>query len=770
LFDVRGYDSIIPGSYARFMQLIQPNGDLLFNRVGPLYYDGYAALNSALLDLLGVRYVLTTVDINNPNYQLVYDNEIRVYENTDSLPRAFVVHEMQDLSGLRKSDRSDLDLALRSLNPRRQVILDGQTNGLGRDLTSADVTAGARPATTTDNPSVEITAYTPNEVRLTVWLDQSGWLVLADTYFPGWRAYVSSQNSVVSSQNEKSKIENRKSEIEVTIHRANGAFRAVYLPAGEWQVRFRYSPRSFQLGLYVSFLAVVTLIFLGGYWAWGKLYRESETDTPIKRVAKNSLVPMILAFSNRLIDFAFALLMLRILQPEGAGQYAFAVAFIGMVEILTRYGLGTLVTRQVAGNRTESNRYLSNVSVLRFYLWVAAIPFMAATLGLYVIYGGLTPDVVITVALLAVGTLFSNLSDGLTAVFYAHEKAEYPAMIASVTTLTRVSLGALTLLLGWGIIGLAGVSLVANLVTLIILVYLLVVKVFRPTWQPDRPLQREMMGEGLPLMINHLLATIFFRIDVFILSPTWGNAAVGYYNAAYKYIDGINIIPQYFTLALFPLMSRFATDSRDSLARAYILSLRLLLLLALPLALGTPFVANDLILFLAGQNYLPDSAIVLQLLIWFLPFSFINQVTQYVLIAVHQQRYLTRAFIIGVLFNLIANLIFIPLYGYRAAAITTIFSEWALLIPFYVLVRKNLCTVPWFDVVWRPTLAAAGMAGVLWLIGETNFFVTVLVAGVVYLIGLVLLGGLRQPDMNVVWRALPLGRLRQDRRDVSKSV
>lgn len=763
LFDVRGYDSIIPAQYGRFMHLIQENGDLFYNRIGPLYYDGYAALDSALLDLLGVRYILTTVDINNPNYKLVYDKEIRVYENTDALPRAVVVDKKVDLSALPKPDRSawpdELGLALRSLDPRQQVILDGEANGLGRDLTPEDVTAPVETMSQSPLPHVEITAYTPNEVRLAVQLDQPGWLVLADAYFPGWRAYATARPPTAAHRPQPTFQPSP--EIELTIHRANGAFRAVYLQPGQWEIRFRYSPRSFQLGLYGSFLALVTLALIGGYWAWGKLYRESEADSPIKRVAKNSLVPMVMALSNRLIDFAFALLMLRILQPEGAGRYAFAVAFIGLVEIVTRYGLGTLVTREVAANRAQSNRYLSNVSILRLILWLVALPFMGAILGLYVVFGGLTWDVVITVALFAVGTLFSNLSDGLTALFYAHEKAEYPAAIASVTTLTRVSLGALTLLLGWGIIGLAGVSLVANLVTFLVLSYILVVKIFRPSLETDRTLQRGMLGESLPLMINHLLSTIFFRIDVFILSPTWGDAAVGFYNAAYKYIDGINVIPQYFTLALFPLMSRFAADSRDSLARAYILSLRLLMLLALPLAVGTPFIARELILFLAGERFLPDSMIVLQILIWFLPFSFINQVTQYVLIAINEQRHLTRAFIIGVLFNLTTNLIFIPLYGYRAAAVTTIFSEWALLIPFYLLVRKNLCSVPWFDVVWRPIAAAAAMGTVLWLIGEANFLVKVAAAGVTYMAALALVGGLTQPDMDVIWRALPLKSLRK---------
>jgi O-antigen/teichoic acid export membrane protein len=756
IFDVRGYDSIIPAQYGRFMHLIQANGDLLFNRIGPIYHDGYAALDSALLDLLGARYILTTVAINNPNYQLVYDQEIRVYENTDALPRAFMVYEQLDLPGFQKPGRSDwsdeFTFALRSLDPRQKVILDGENNGLGRDLSPAET--GPTPE---GESGAEIISYMLDEIQLTTRNGQAGWLVLADSYFPGWRAYVS---PLAQPEKQPQSAPGRPNgEIEVTIHRANGNFRAIFLPAGQWQVRFRYSPRSFQLGLYGSFLSFAILAFIACYWAWGKLYRESEADSPIKRIAKNSLVPMVMALSNRLIDLAFALLMLRILQPEGAGRYAFAVAFIGLTEIVTRFGLGTLVTRDVAGNPAGRNRYLANVSILRLYLWLAALPVMAAILALYVVFGDTGLDLVLTIAIFGVGTFFSNLSDGITAIFYAHEKAEYPAGVTAITTFTRAGVGALVLLLGWGIIGLALASLLANLVAFTILSYLLVVKIFRPHFERDAGLQKEMMSQSLPLMLNHLLSTIFFRIDVFILKPLWGNAEVGFYSAAYKYIDGINVIPQYFTLAIFPLMSRFASDSRESLARAYILSLRLLLILAIPIAVGTPFVAEELILFLAGESFVPDSVIVLQLLIWFLPFSFINQVTQYVLIAINQQRQLTRAFVIGVAFNTITNLIFIPFYGYRAAAITTIASEWSLLIPFYLLVRQHLGPLPWFELAWRPTLAGAVMGATLWLSDDINFLATLLVGGVAYVAALATVGGLTQQDMGVIWRAVPMGRL-----------
>ncbi len=744
LEDVRGYDSIIPAQYAHYMNLIQEQGDLIYNRVAPIYAPGYHALDSALLDLLGVRYVLTTQEIPNPGYRLIYDNEVRVYENLDVMPRAFVVPCMEEVSP------DEMDYALRSLNPRQKVLLEQVAEGRQPDMSGEPVgTCYMLPAA--------ITGYTPNEVFIQVSLDEPGWLVLADSYFPGWKAY--GEISDPESVNQPPAAGPRVSEIELPIYRANGNFRAVYLERGDWIVRFKYTPMSLKLGLYGSFLAGIITLLLIGWWGWGKLYQESTGDSPIKRIAKNSLAPMALALMNRMVDFAFALLMLRILAPEGAGRYQFAVVFIGYAEILTRFGLGTLLTREVAREHAQGNKYLSNVTILRLLLWLASLPLMGIALWLYVVFGGVTQETMIAVGLFTAGLFFSNISDGLTALFYAYEKAEYPAAISTVTTVTRVSLGALALLLGGGVIGLAAVSVVSNITSVIVLGRLLLQKIFRPYPDNDPVLRRNMLGEALPLMINHLLATLFFRIDILILQPTWGDRAVGFYGAAYKYIDGISIIPSYFTLAIFPLMSRYAKTARDSLARAYILSLRLLLMIALPVAVGTPFIARELILILGGGQYLPDSMIALQLLIWFLPFSFINQVTQYVLIAIDQQRFLTKAFVIGVTFNVGVNLLLIPRYGYPAAAITTIFSEWALLIPFYYSVRKNLCHVPWVSVVWRPALASAAMGAVLWMLHGINALGLVMVGGLVYFSILALVGGFSQPDMGLVWQLIPLKRL-----------
>jgi O-antigen/teichoic acid export membrane protein len=243
--------------------------------------------------------------------------------------------------------------------------------------------------------------------------------------------------------------------------------------------------------------------------------------------------------------------------------------------------------------------------------------------------------------------------------------------------------------------------------------------------------------------------------DVLLLKPLRGDAEVGYYSAAYKYIRGLDVIPSYFTLAIFPLISRFAESQRDSLVRAYILSLKLLLMIALPVAVGTTFIARPLISILAGPEYVQQSSIALQLLIWYMPVGFINSVTQYVLIAINQQRFLTRAFLFGAAFNILSNLILIPRYGYIAASMVTALSEVALLVPFYYCVRKNLTTLPWVDLFWRPAVAAAVMAAVMWLMHGVAIVLTVPVAAVTYLVLLAALGTFRQPDVALVLELLP---------------
>ncbi|NOZ49619.1 MAG: oligosaccharide flippase family protein [Chloroflexi bacterium] len=737
LQDVRGYDSIITRQYVQYMSQLQTQGDLLYNRIAPIYVPNTPALDDPLLQLLGVRYVVTTQEITDEQYRLVYNDEVRIYENMQAMPRVWFAPQALV---------APLDDAfwqtVRQQDPRQTVVLDAPIEH--------------PPPQFGTLRQVRVQEYGLNDVVVEVNTDAPGWLVLADAYFPGWKATIIPREKTSSDQ---------RPETQVPIVRAYGNFRAVYVPsAGLQEVRFHYAPMSLKMGIYASFLSGMLLLLLIGWWAWGRYYREEEGEgAEVRRVAKNSLVPMTMSLVNKFIDYAFALLRLRILAPGGEGAYTFAVQTYGLFEILVRFGLGTLLTREVAKKRDKktANEFLGNVLVLRTALWVIILPILVVYTWLYWRAGVITNQTVWAIAIFAVALYFANLSDAFTSVFNAYEQMEYPAGLASFVALAKVAMGAFVLLMGWGFVGLASVSLIMNAVQSLWLFVLLRRRILRPFLRIDLALQRWMLSESGPLMLNHLLATAFWRLDILILTPWVGEFGVGLYAAAYKYIDGINVIPSYFTLAIFPVMSRFATDEPDTLKRTHWLALRLLTIMAIPVTVFVFFTARPLILLLGGDAFVPGAILPLQLLILSIPIGFMNSVTHYVLIAIGQQRFLTRAFVFGVLFNTVGNLIFIPRYGVPAAAVVTILSELSLFFPFYYAVRKYLAPVPWLDILWRQVVAGVMMVGVFVLVDPLSLLLAIVLSFAVYLVALVALGAHHAQDMAAVWGALPLGRFRK---------
>ena len=715
LQDIRGYDTIILRQYVDFWKSIEEPHGLLYSMIKTL--DQPSSLDSKLLDLMNVKYVLTRRDVSAEGFRLVHDGDLRIYENTQVQPRAFLVDRIIPVENHEKALARLRDP---TFDPRREVILEKWPPGHG--LPSGD---GSLPVP-------KIRTYGANAITLDVDAPRSAVLVLSDTFFAGWQARVDGQ--------------------EVEIFRANGTYRAIEVPAGSHVVEFKYSPLSFKIGLLASFVSLVVVVCALGMFYLRRLF--SQPSVAVQRVARNSLTPMATQLLNKAVDVAFAMLMLRLLGPENIGKYTFAIIVVGYFEILTNFGLNTLLTREVARDRSLGNKYLTNTALLRLLLTTGSAPIIALFLVIWGNIEGLDAPTTWAIVLLAVALVPSNISAALSSLFYAHERMEYPAAVSVVTTLLKVTLGVAALLSGWGFVGLAAVSIAVNVLTALIFAVLVSTVLFRPHPEVDLRLTKEMIGTSWPLMINHLLATLFFRIDIVLLEYIKGPTTVGYYATAYKFIDGLNIIPSTLTIALFPVLSRYAESSSESFTRAYVLAVRLLVIVAMPIAVATAFLAEPIVLLFGGDQYLPHSAIALQVVIWFLPFSYVNSVTQYVLIALNQQRFITISFVVAATFNIAANLALIPTYGYVGASIVTICSEAVLLVPFLYCVRRRINIQPLLKVSLRPLASGIVMAGVLGWIGHANPFLLLLVGALVYVASLAALGTFTADDVALARRLL----------------
>jgi len=179
--------------------------------------------NSRLLGLANVKYLLSDSDIFfNANIQKIYDEEIKVYVNQDVSPRAFVVPRAK---------------VVKTREETRAALKDPMFDFSEYVLMEEPLSQNEMTALPNDDVSARIVEETDNAIIIEA--QGPGYLVLMDTFYPGWKVFVDG--------------------VQEKIYRANSAFRGVPIQQGIHTVRFVYDPFSFKVGLGLTGISTVSL-------------------------------------------------------------------------------------------------------------------------------------------------------------------------------------------------------------------------------------------------------------------------------------------------------------------------------------------------------------------------------------------------------------------------------------------------------------------------------------------------------------------------------
>ncbi|MBI2031281.1 MAG: YfhO family protein [Candidatus Levybacteria bacterium] len=161
---LRRYAELITASKRGVPNIKPPFG---FNRIiTPYNYS------SKIIDLLGVKYILSLADLKSGALVKVFqEGEARVYENKNVLPRAFFVNEVKNVAGkteaINEIFRSDFD-------PFKTAIVEN----------FEDSQVGNK------NGKVNIVEYRSNKIIINTENENKGFLVLTDSFYPTWRAEI----------------------------------------------------------------------------------------------------------------------------------------------------------------------------------------------------------------------------------------------------------------------------------------------------------------------------------------------------------------------------------------------------------------------------------------------------------------------------------------------------------------------------------------------------------------------------------------------------
>lgn len=195
---VEGYDPLYLKNYAEFIAILergkpdisQPFG---FNRIiTPHNY------NSKLFDFLNVKYILSFEEIKSPKLTKVFEEgQTKVYENNAVFERVYFVKKVIFAA----DDMSDIFIN----DLKENAIISPPVQNVP-SLTFGQVTN---------------INYSENQISLTTINEGTGFLVISDSYYPTWKAY----------------IDGRRAPIYLTNH----AFRGIFVPGGKHEVQFKDS-------------------------------------------------------------------------------------------------------------------------------------------------------------------------------------------------------------------------------------------------------------------------------------------------------------------------------------------------------------------------------------------------------------------------------------------------------------------------------------------------------------------------------------------------
>jgi O-antigen/teichoic acid export membrane protein len=385
-------------------------------------------------------------------------------------------------------------------------------------------------------------------------------------------------------------------------------------------------------------------------------------------LAKNSLWGIA---SNISLVFVLVLTVLasRVLGDSVFGQYTFLLAVTTLLVDLSVLGTTDFVSIVVAREPGRTREMVANVVGLRI---PASVLFVVVCLGIAWLS---MPEAIWAALLISLDWVVRTVIHLLRGVLRARNVFRWDTQVATIERLAVLVCGGSGLFLFRSLNGLAVGYLVGRLVGMAasIHAYYRLGEVLRFRFQLEQ--WRRLIRGGLLIGVRGMLKGVSFRVDAFMLGLMRASSEVGWYGAAFKFLEASFFIQDAVGASFQPAISRaFGRKKRKTIAELYGRGLKVLLIVAgFATAAGVAY-SYELIAFVFGTEYVNASS-ALMILICALPFVYCSMTSIVLLDAVGSQGRTVTFFAISVVLNLGLNLLLIPLYGYIGAAITTVVTE-----------------------------------------------------------------------------------------------
>jgi len=451
-------------------------------------------------------------------------------------------------------------------------------------------------------------------------------------------------------------------------------------------------------------------------------------------IARDSIYSLVMNVAPRLSSALLFILIGRLAGPERSGVFSLAATYLGILTAVMR-GLDDLLIRQVSRAPERAPEYATSFVGLRLASSVVLYGFLAALVGWFLRYNAATTATILILCL-------SVLPDGLAyvgqSIMQGQRRFALPALVWLSTSVVKLVGGGWLALRG----GLASVAWFWVVVSFLGMAAML--------WgaRPEARLQALSIHgpnrgalewqTALTFLAITIVLTLESQTDVILLSIFNTAKTVAWYFAATTVTAGLTIVSQAYWSSAYPVMTRYAAQSDEKLTEFYRRSMGYLALFIVPAAFGLALLAPAIVPLLFGVGFQP-TALVLQLLSLSLVPFFFNEVNTRILLIKDHQSHMLWFVLASASANILLNLLFIPAWGERGAALARICSSLTYFMLSYGYARRFLSPLNFLRLLSKLLLAAGAMAGIVFFARDWFILLPVSIGIVIYVLLLCIL-------------------------------
>ena len=413
-----------------------------------------------------------------------------------------------------------------------------------------------------------------------------------------------------------------------------------------------------------------------------------------KRIVKNSVFSVLDQGLALVLGMVFTVLLARFYGPESLGRYAVVIAIASIISAVTNFGVQTTIKRSVASKPKNALFYFRQAMFVRVFLSLPTSFLICAFLISILQYGFADSWLLLSANLYVFGTGVLLLTTGVLTSIHRSDTVLCVNFLSKTIIIVALSTGLV-------------VTVPIELMVQFIAVLALLVAA-AAAWVTKREVRSvshcaisrtkkaylvRLVLTSMPLSLVAVAEYLNLKVDVLLLSALDSSESVGLYSAAFQILLALVMVPLALIRVFFPnfvqIVGSISVRKIKRIVRIYVMCFILYAIIAI---IAIVPASEWLVTHLYDDKFL-FSAGALQYLMFGLPVIILNRLFNYVIVAMKKNREFLVITLIGVSINVVLNILLIPEYSFRGAAIATIISEFCVLLGGVLVYRMQLSEI-----------------------------------------------------------------------------